>query len=717
MSAFNNLKTSVKLLSAFLLLAVITAVVGAIGVFYINQIDTADTRLYEKNTVPISKLAEIATAFQRTRVNLRDMLLSSNSNEDQTFIQTIQQLDTEIDALNAEYETLIVSPEMRDLYTQYTDAYQEFVGFGEQMITLSLANKDNEALVLMRGDAYASAKEVEAKIDDMVLMKTSQARETADENSALAASATRILIIIVVVAAILAVGLGVVITNSIATPLGALTNMARALSVGDLVRDMSETEKDKIRLRQDEIGLIGQAFDQLINYLQEMGGAAASIADNNLTVSVTPKSLKDELGNAFAKMIAGLQDVIGQVADSANYLSSASEQLSIAASQAGQAVTQIVTTVQQVASGTNQQSVATGRTAKAMEQMSRAIEGVAKGAQEQSKAANTAAQLTNKINESIQQVAGNAGAVTRESGDAANAARSGSRTVEATINGMRNIQSKVGLSAQKVEEMGQRSDQIGMIVETIDDIASQTNLLALNAAIEAARAGEHGKGFAVVADEVRKLAERSSSATKEINALIRGIQKTVSEAVQAMSESAVEVENGVKLANEAGSSLSSILDAAEAVYSQADEAAKGTQRMGVLAEQMVTAADTVSSIIEENTASTEEMSANSSEVTQAIENIAAVSEENSASAQEVSASTEEMSAQVEEVTASAQSLAETAQELQRLVAQFRLDGKTAPVLHTAAVVEKTNGKNGHNGHNGHNGARTVELTSARQAVN
>ncbi len=220
--------------------------------------------------------------------------------------------------------------------------------------------------------------------------------------------------------------------------------------------------------------------------------------------------------------------------------------------------------------------------------------------------------------------------------------------------------------------MGSRSDQIGEIVTTIEDIASQTNLLALNAAIEAARAGEAGKGFAVVADEVRKLAERSSTSTREIGDLIKSIQKTVAEAVTAMDEGAKEVERGVLIANEAGVSLNDILKASEAVNQQADQAAAAAEQMSASANELVAAVDSVSAVVEENTAATEEMAAGSSEVTQAIENIASVSEENSAAVEEVSASAEEMSAQVEEVTASAQSLAELAKQLQDVVYQFKL---------------------------------------------
>jgi methyl-accepting chemotaxis protein len=464
---------------------------------------------------------------------------------------------------------------------------------------------------------------------------------------------------------LLTIGVIYILFRIVVMPVRMLTAATTRLANGDLQSELSYAN-------HNEIGELAIGLTNVITYQREMARVANQFARGDLGENVQVKSAQDELGQAFQQMSSQLNNVIRQVSDNAFSLKGATDELVVASQESGESMRQITTTIQQVAKGTTDQTEGMTKTAGSVDQMSRAIDGVARGAQEQANAVNKASEVTARISQAIEQVANNAQAVTRDSAGAARYARDGAKTVRETIAGMEAIRSKVGLSAGKVEEMGTRSEEIGAIVETIEDIASQTNLLALNAAIEAARAGEQGKGFAVVADEVRKLAERSSLATKEIAGLIKGIQKTVAEAVNAMQESASEVEAGVTRAHSAGDALKNILDAAESVYKQAEEAGGAATRVSTAASELVGAVDSVSAVIEENTAATEEMAANSSELTQQIENIASVSEENSAAVEQISASTEDVSAQVEQVSASAAAIMEMAEKLQQVVAQFKL---------------------------------------------
>lgn len=473
------------------------------------------------------------------------------------------------------------------------------------------------------------------------------------------------LVFLISILAILVAFTGFLFARQISSPIAVMAKTARELSLGHINQEVKHKGKD-------EVGILADSFREMIDYQKSMAFTAERMAEGDFTVQVQPKDEGDTLGNAFVNMIGNLRQALTQVMQNAGQLDQASEELSRAATQAEQATSQISTTIQQVARGTTTQSESVSKTAGSVEQMGRAIDGVARGAQDQATAITSASTITGQLTQAIQKVAENTRLSTNSSSETARTARVSTAIVDETVQGMQSIKAKVGASAQKVEEMGKRSAQIGMILETIEDIASQTNLLALNAAIEAARAGEHGKGFAVVADEVRKLAERSSNATREIADLIKGIQQTVNEAVSAMEEGSLEVEKGVEKGSQAGEALESILKAVEDVAKQTEQAANAMDEMNKSANELVTAMDSVSAVVEENTAATEEMAAGSQEVTHAIENIASVSEENSAAIEEVSASTEEMSAQVEEVTASAQVLAEMAQQLKNAVSQFKV---------------------------------------------
>jgi len=453
---------------------------------------------------------------------------------------------------------------------------------------------------------------------------------------------------------------------TIGKPLASLVKTSEALALGDVNQEINVNSND-------EVGNLAAAYSRVIDYMKEMARVTSSVADGDLTVEVAPRSDKDVLGHAHARLITRQRDLIGKSKAAAANVAEASRQLSRASEQTAQATQQITVTIQTVAKGASEQSSSLQQTAQSMEQLTAAIQQIASGSQVQAKGVEEASGIVREVSVAIAEVSANAEAGTESWAITATSAAEGARKTHETVEGMAKIKKAMDLVSTKVSDLGGRSQEIGKIVATIDDIAAQTNLLALNAAIEAARAGEQGRGFAVVADEVRKLAERSSMATKEIATLVAGIQASLRDAVDAMQQGSRDVETGYLLAADAGGSLDAILERSQTVGNQVERISIAAKQLNAFSSEMVEAIDRINTVVEQNAAATEQMTENSKSVSGSVGSSAGIAVENSAAAQEVSASIEEMSAQVEETLAAAQSLTDMSDEMEKSVSVFKIN--------------------------------------------
>ena len=352
--------------------------------------------------------------------------------------------------------------------------------------------------------------------------------------------------------------------------------------------------------------------------IKKINDASLVLAEGDFTQEITVHSA-DEIGQMaknFNAMTAKIRDLMSHVSNNSHHVAATAEQLTASSEQTSQATEQIAVSIQEVASGADAQS-------KIVLNTNRLVENVSERMQ--------------LITQKIQNVNG-------ASHHASNTSTTGIKVMEDMRKQITTIHEKVRRSSDVVNTLGKKSEEIGNILSLITSIAEQTNLLALNAAIEAARAGEHGKGFAVVADEVRKLAEQSASAAGEIHTIIAQIQTESGNAVEAMREGSIAVNEGITMVSDASHAF----------------------------EEIRTAVGGVSTQIEETTDSFMKIQSGIAQIVQVMDDLTHTFELATENTQHVAAAVEEQTASMEEVASASAVLSRSAEELNEVINRFKV---------------------------------------------
>ena len=459
------------------------------------------------------------------------------------------------------------------------------------------------------------------KTSNDIIVKVQDERTRSDETASLVTT------IVSFLGVICALGLGAMIayrtSKSITNPLSHLMGVAREIGEsGDLEHTIDIN-------RDDEIGELGRTFAKMVAYLKEMATVSEAIARGDLTVEVEPRSKRDTLGNAFAKMLEGLRSIVRSVRDAAAQVAAGSNQVADASEESAKISIQSSSAIDEVTS--------------TMHEMSINVQNMVKNTQMQASSVSETSASIDQMVASIQRVADTAKVLLDISNRSREEVQSGIGTMQKATDGLSRINTSIGSSSEIIAALGQRADDIGKIIEVIDDISEQTNLLALNAAIEAARAGEHGLGFAVVADEVRKLAEKSAQSTKEISELIQSIQKEARKAVENMERSTTIVNEGLTLGNDLSMALKKISNVVTEVYKFAQEIGAATNEQSHGSSQIAKATSRLNEITHEINSAVEEQASGAQAVVKAMERMREMVQAQTSGSTELAASSEQMS--------------------------------------------------------------------------
>ncbi len=507
-----------------------------------------------------------------------------------------------------------LTPQQKLEYRKLSEARRIFSPIPPKMFEIRGSEGWNIANLWLGTKAAPLAAEITSNLEGMIKIQ----EDLMNRDSHLAASSINelnlSLWVIFAIGLIISIFIGITTTKLIKTPLLEINDVAQTISSGDLTKRVNYKSKD-------EFGELGTAFNEMVDNIQIANDA---VRKEKAAVEQKVKEAVAESEKNSEYLSRSTNQLLGAMTKFANGDLTVSVNSEIKDDDIGQLFDGFNTAVKNIKNMIEQVMDSVKATASATSEISSSSEQMAAGAQEQSAQATEIAGAVEEMSATILETTKNAGIAAKSAKEAGVIANDGGTVVNETVVGMNRIAEVVSEAAIAVKELGTNSNKIGEIIQVIDDIADQTNLLALNAAIEAARAGEQGRGFAVVADEVRKLAERTTKATKEIAGMIKEIQKDTGGVITSIEQGAIEVEKGKDLAAKAGASMEDIVSSTNKVVDVINQVAAASEEQASASEQISLNIEGINTVTHQSAAGVQEIAKSSENLNKLTKNLISV---------------------------------------------------------------------------------------------
>ena len=551
-----NAKIAMRLTVGFGMVILLLVLMSGITRIKMSSLAALTTMLYEHPYTASTHLSSAQTHIITMQRDIRDVLLADNTTELTLAIKSLEEVEkTVYQDLQLVRSSYLGDP--KDIVSIIKDL-EAWKPFREKVIALMKMGQSAEAEDFHKTKGALEISKVEEKLAVIEEIAANKAASFVKDAQETAGSTYLLMYLLVFVAVIVSLVIASYISRSIVRPLNKAVGIAKRIATGDLTVAMPEIE------RHDEVGELIQAFGQMVLYLRKMADVAEQIAARNLDTQVKPQSTDDILGNAFMTMIDNLRAMIKDLQESAGIVASS--------------VGEILATTTQLASGITETATSVSETTATVEEVRQT--------------ALLAAEKSQKVSTNAKEAA-----LVAEQGDAA---------VAETMDGITNIKGLMEIVAESVVMLSEQSQTIGEIITVVNDLAQQSNLLAVNAAIEASKAGEQGKGFTVVAQEIKSLADQSKQATDQVRTILSDIQKATTKSVLAAEQVSKAVEGGVKQAADSGDSIRKLAENInEAAQAAAQIAASSQQQLAGM-EQVAIAMGSIKQAAQQNVLGTKQ---------------------------------------------------------------------------------------------------------------